>query len=135
LETAEFKAFPESPQKTRRLKFVEFTSDGLPDILISEHQATLWYQAPGEACFGYGSKTHRSFDEENGPRLVFADTEQTIHFAWTTLQRLTRPIILAMVPPASKVVASVKHSLVTTLVQNLTSMFNHQAKNVSQSSS
>jgi hypothetical protein len=75
-----FGAVPNIP-KDQTLRFIDLTGDGLPDILISEDDAFVWYPALGQDGYGGGSRTAQSLGEEQGPRLLFGDTEETIHFA------------------------------------------------------
>jgi hypothetical protein len=63
------------------LKFVDLTGDGHADILISEDDALCWYPSLAEAGFGPAEKTRQALDEEEGPRLVFADGTQSIYLA------------------------------------------------------
>jgi hypothetical protein len=77
----QFNSFPNISIRNPHLKFIDLTGDGLPDILISDDQAFVWYKALGEDGYGDYSRTSQSLDEENGPRLVFADAEQSIYLA------------------------------------------------------
>ncbi len=63
------------------LKFVDLTGDGLADILITEHEALTWYPSLGETGFAASETTRPALDEEHGPRLLFADAEQSIYLA------------------------------------------------------
>lgn len=63
------------------LRFVDLTGDGLADILITEQEAFTWYPSIGETGFERARSTRQTFDEERGPRLVFADAEQSIFLA------------------------------------------------------
>ena len=63
------------------LKFVDLTGDGHADILISEDEAFCWYPSLAEAGFAAAERVHKALNEEEGPRLVFADGTQSIHLA------------------------------------------------------
>ena len=63
------------------LKFVDLTGDGHADILISEDEGVAWYPSLGEEGFGPSLRVHNAFDEEKGPRLVFADSRQSVFLA------------------------------------------------------
>jgi RHS repeat-associated protein len=63
------------------LKFVDLTGDGHADVLVTEDQVFSWYQSRGEEGFGPASKVPQAMNEEEGPRLVFADGTQSIHLA------------------------------------------------------
>jgi RHS repeat-associated protein len=63
------------------LKFVDLTGDGHADILISEDEVFTWYPSLGEEGFGPSLRVHNVFDEEKGPRPVFADSRQSVFLA------------------------------------------------------
>ncbi len=63
------------------LKFVDLDGDGHADVLISEDDAFVWHPSLAEEGFGPARRVHQALDEETGPRLVFADGEQSIHLA------------------------------------------------------
>jgi RHS repeat-associated protein len=62
------------------LKFIDLTGDGHADVMITEDHAFVWYPSLGERGFAEDAiKVRQSFDEEKGPRLVFADGIQSIY--------------------------------------------------------
>jgi RHS repeat-associated protein len=63
------------------LKFVDLDGDGHADVLISEDDAFVWHASLAEAGFGPARRTVQALDEEEGPRLVFADGTQSIYLA------------------------------------------------------
>jgi RHS repeat-associated protein len=63
------------------LKFVDLDGDGHADVLISEDDAFVWHPSLAEAGFGSARTVRQALDEENGPRLVFADGTQSIYLA------------------------------------------------------
>ena len=63
------------------VKFVDLDGDGHADVLITEDNAFIWHASLAEAGFGPAQRVAQAFDEEKGPRLVFADTTQSIHLA------------------------------------------------------
>lgn len=63
------------------LKFVDLDGDGRPDVLISEDNAFVWHASMAEEGFGPARRVNNGFDEERGPRLVFADGTQSIYLA------------------------------------------------------
>ncbi|MFN8471148.1 MAG: SpvB/TcaC N-terminal domain-containing protein [Anaerolineae bacterium] len=63
------------------LRFVDLTGDGHADILITDSDALTWYPSLGEDGFGDAIRLSASLDEARGPRLVFADGEQSIYLA------------------------------------------------------
>ncbi len=76
-----FRALPNVDWQDPNLKFVDLTGDGLADILITEHEAFTWHASLGETGFASSERTLQSLDEEHGPRLVLADSEQSIYLA------------------------------------------------------
>ncbi|MDN3514332.1 MAG: hypothetical protein NG747_08030 [Candidatus Brocadia sp.] len=63
------------------LKFVDLTGDGHADVLITENDAFTWYRSLAEDGFDSAQKVNQVLNEEEGPRLVFADGTQSIYLA------------------------------------------------------
>lgn len=76
-----FRSLPNIAWKDPNLKFIDLTGDGHADILITEDEAFSWYPSLAEAGFGPGEKVRQAIDEEQGPRLVFADGTESIYLA------------------------------------------------------
>jgi len=76
-----FTSLPNISWQDPNLKFIDLTGDGHADILITEDEAFSWYASLAEAGFGPGEKVRQAIDEEQGPRLVFADGTQSIYLA------------------------------------------------------
>ncbi|HEY9420618.1 MAG TPA: SpvB/TcaC N-terminal domain-containing protein, partial [Thermoanaerobaculia bacterium] len=79
-----FRPFTSRLQRDTRdpnLKLVDLDGDGHADVLISEGDAFVWHASLAEEGFGPAVRVPQAFDEEKGPRLVFADGEQSIHLA------------------------------------------------------
>ncbi|PXX16111.1 RHS repeat-associated protein [Nitrosomonas ureae] len=76
-----FSSLPNIAWRDPNLKFIDLTGDGHADILITEDEAFSWYPSLAEAGFGPGEKVRQAIDEEQGPRLVFADGTQSIYLA------------------------------------------------------
>lgn len=78
------KPFPSIPNvawQDPNLKFIDLTGDGHADILITEDDVFSWHQSLAEAGFGPAERVRQANDEEQGPRLVFADGAQSIYLA------------------------------------------------------
>jgi len=76
-----FVSWPNLNTRDPYLKFVDLTGDGHADILFTESEALTWYPSLAEEGFGPAVRVTLPFDEEKGPRLVFADSEQSVHLA------------------------------------------------------
>ena len=76
-----FASLPNIAWKDPNLKFVDLTGDGHADILVTEDEVLTWYPSLAEEGFGPAEKVRQTFDEETGPRLVFADGTQSIYLS------------------------------------------------------
>ncbi|GHO82382.1 SpvB/TcaC N-terminal domain-containing protein [Dictyobacter formicarum] len=76
-----FVSLPNVDWSDPNLTFIDLDGNGLADILISEHDAFLWYRSLGEEGFDAAQRTNKLWDEEQGPCIVFADGEQSISLA------------------------------------------------------
>ncbi|MFI7596722.1 SpvB/TcaC N-terminal domain-containing protein [Actinoplanes sp. NPDC049681] len=63
------------------LRFVDLSSDGLADILVTDADACTWYASRGEDGYAPGIRVPQPDDDGTGPRLVFADGEQAVYLA------------------------------------------------------
>jgi len=80
-----FKAFEKVPNENLlanpNARFIDLNGDGLPEILISENDVFHYYESDGEKGFDPAISLSKAIDEEAGPRIVFADVEQSIFLA------------------------------------------------------
>jgi len=76
-----FRTLPNIPWDEPNLKFIDLNGDGHADILISEHQVFTWHPSLAEDGFAPARQVVQPLDEEQGPRLVFADGTQSIYLA------------------------------------------------------
>jgi RHS repeat-associated protein len=79
-----FRAFRSTPNlawNDPNLKFIDLTGDGHADVLITEEQALTWYPSLAEEGFDQAAKVSIPTDEEHGPRVIFADSTQTMFLA------------------------------------------------------
>ena len=63
------------------LRFVDLNGDGHADVLITENEVFIWHPSLAEDGFDTARKVRQPLDEEQGPRLVFADSTQSIYLA------------------------------------------------------
>ncbi len=76
-----FTSLPSVNWRDPNLRFIDLTGDGRADVLISEDGVFTWHRSLAEAGFGAGERAAQPFDEERGPRLVFADGAQSVYLA------------------------------------------------------
>src|SRR5262249_12245162 len=60
------------------LRFLDLDGDGLPDVLITEHEAFVWYRSRGKGGFEPAAFVTKPKDELKGAAVVFADSTETI---------------------------------------------------------
>jgi hypothetical protein len=60
---------------------VDLNGDGMADVLITEDEVLTWYPSNGKKGFQESKHVTKSNDEEEGPSVVFADTNQSIFLA------------------------------------------------------
>jgi len=63
------------------LRFIDLDGDGHADLLISEAEVFVWYRSLEEDGFDGAQRVALPWDEEKGPRVVFADGTESIHLA------------------------------------------------------
>jgi RHS repeat-associated protein len=63
------------------VKFVDLDGDGHADVLITENDAFVWHVSLAEEGFGPARRVAQARDEQDGPRIVFADGTQSIYLA------------------------------------------------------
>jgi hypothetical protein len=63
------------------VRLFDLNGDGQPELVISEENAFVWYAANGRNGHKAAEFSFKTFDEEKGPALVFADQEQSIFVA------------------------------------------------------
>lgn len=62
-------------------RMIDLNGDGIADVLITEDNVFTWYESEGRKGFKNIHKTVKSFDEEKGPHIVFADSSQSIYLS------------------------------------------------------
>lgn len=76
-----FRSLPNVDWDNPNLRFIDLDGDGHSDILITEENCFVWHPSLAEEGFGAAQRVSQPWDEEKGPRVVFADSTQTIHLA------------------------------------------------------
>ncbi|MFB2833323.1 SpvB/TcaC N-terminal domain-containing protein [Floridanema evergladense] len=76
-----FKSLPVLDWNNPNLKFIDLNGDGHADILITEDNCFVWHPSLAENGFGTAERVDQPWDEEKGPRVVFADSTQSIYLA------------------------------------------------------
>ncbi|MGA9668945.1 MAG: SpvB/TcaC N-terminal domain-containing protein, partial [Terracidiphilus sp.] len=76
-----FKSLPVVDWQNPELKFIDITGDGFPDLLINEGGAFSWYRSLSTEGFASAQRLPQFFDEEQGPKLVFSDSTESIFLA------------------------------------------------------
>jgi len=76
-----FPSLPTIEWNDPNLKFLDLDGDGLADVLISHDEVFSWYPSLGKDGFAPIETVRKPFDENDGPAVVFADAEQSIHVA------------------------------------------------------
>lgn len=84
-----FDRFPAVDLKDPNIKFIDVNGDGMPDVVLSEEQIFTWYPAAGVCGYDSPELAPKSFDEEKGPAIVFADPVESIFLADMTGDGLT----------------------------------------------
>ncbi|MEO3850131.1 SpvB/TcaC N-terminal domain-containing protein [Streptomyces sp. B8F3] len=86
---ATFRHLPSLDWDDANLRFADLTGDGLADVLVTADDGLTWYPSAGADGFRDGETVAAGRSEEHGPRLLFADAEQSVHLADMTGDGLT----------------------------------------------
>lgn len=62
-------------------RLIDLNGDGQPELVVSEENVFVWYAAKGKKGHERAEFSLKTFDEERGPAILFADLEQTIFLA------------------------------------------------------
>jgi RHS repeat-associated protein len=76
-----FRDLPNINWQDPNLRFIDLDGDGLPDLLISEDDAFVWYHSSGKQGFSAYQRVIHGSDDDRGPAIVFADGTQSIQLA------------------------------------------------------
>lgn len=73
-----FVAFPSVPKvdlKDPNLRMIDLNGDGKAEMVISEESVFVWYENQGKGGFSPAVRSLKTFDEEQGPAVIFADPD------------------------------------------------------------
>ena len=76
-----FRQLPNINFNDPNLRFIDLDGDGHADLLISEGDVFVWHRSLEEQGFEAAQRVPLPWDEEKGPRVVFADGSESIHLA------------------------------------------------------
>ena len=76
-----FRQLPNVNFNDPNLRFIDLDGDGHADLLISEGDVFVWHRSLEEQGFEGAQRVPLPWDEEKGPRVVFADGTESIHLA------------------------------------------------------
>lgn len=73
-----FASIPNIDFTNPNMAMIYLTGDGFADILVTEAEAFTWYASLQEKGFDESVRISNPLDDEQGPRLVLADSEFSI---------------------------------------------------------
>jgi RHS repeat-associated protein len=79
-----FRAFASLPVRDwsdPNLRFTDLTGDGIADVLVTDGDTFTWHPSLLRDGFGEGRRAGVPVTEETGPRVVFADPDQSVYLA------------------------------------------------------
>lgn len=76
-----FQSMPNIDFKQANARLIDLNGDGKAELLITEDHAFTWYESRGREGFTELHRTPLGLDEELSPRILFADSEQSIFLA------------------------------------------------------
>jgi len=79
-----FRAFPVISHidlQDPNTRLIDLNGDGQAELVVTEEHAFVWYGSKGKEGYAAAEWVSKTFDEERGPAIVFADARQTIFLA------------------------------------------------------
>lgn len=77
----EFRHLPRIDWNDPNLRFIDLDGDGHADVLISEQGTFVWYRSLAEEGFERARVVAKKLDEDEGPRILFADATEAVLLA------------------------------------------------------
>jgi RHS repeat-associated protein len=77
------------PDDEGSVRMIDLDGDGRPELVIAQEEAFVWYPSLGVKGYDDPLRAFKPSDEERGPRVVFAEAEQTVFLADMTGDGLT----------------------------------------------
>lgn len=63
------------------VRTIDLNGDGMPELVMTDENVFVWYASQGKTGYTAAEFASKTFDEEKGPAIVFADSLQTIFLA------------------------------------------------------
>ncbi len=76
-----FESIPNIDLSDANTRMIDLNGDGMADVLITEDEVLTWYPSKGKRGYETSKRVTKSYDEEKGPAVVFADIDQTVFLA------------------------------------------------------
>jgi len=76
-----FKKLPNIDFSGQNVRTLDLDGDGRADILVDDDRVFTYYRSDGKSGFKLESQHAKPFDENKGPRIIFADSEQSVFLA------------------------------------------------------
>ncbi len=76
-----FRQVPNVDWDSPDLRQLDLDGDGLPDLLITEHDRLTWYPSEGREGWSEARSRRNPPDERDGPRLLFSSEREAIFLA------------------------------------------------------
>ena len=76
-----FSQWPNLDMNNPNLRQIDLTGTGRSDLLITTDDVFIWHQSLGQEGYGPEQRISLALDEERGPRVLFADTTESVYLA------------------------------------------------------
>ncbi|MGB3653213.1 MAG: toxin TcdB middle/N-terminal domain-containing protein, partial [Rivularia sp. (in: cyanobacteria)] len=76
-----FRAVANLDMSDPNVRMLDLTGDGKPDLVMTEERVITYYESQGKEGYAEHARALKALDEERGPALVFADTNNKVMLA------------------------------------------------------